>query len=251
MQLKGKHCVITGASSGIGLAVTKKLLSEGASVVAAALDMNSAAPELQHPNLVRYTCDLSDPESVDQLFVFAAEHLGTIDLFFANAGYAYHERIANADWEHAAHIFRTNVLSPVYALEKMKMLHQNQPFLFLITASAMSFLALPGYSLYASTKASLHRFAESYRFELSPGQRLCLVYPIATKTRFFQQAHSSYVPWPAQDTDKVADCILKGIRRNRSAIYPSRLFMLTMGLLTLFPFLKHRYLASEWKKAQL
>jgi len=77
----------------------------------------------------------------------------------------------------------------------------------------MSFLSVPGYALYASTKAALRGFATAYRHELGPGQRLHLVYPIATRTAFFAAAgDDTPVPWPSQAPEVVARAIVRGSR---------------------------------------
>lgn len=55
-------------------------------------------------------------------------------------------------------------------------------------ASGMAFLGIPGYALYAATKAALHRFADSYRWQMDGHRKLTLVYPIATRTAFFRAA---------------------------------------------------------------
>ncbi|MGE5372768.1 MAG: SDR family NAD(P)-dependent oxidoreductase [Solirubrobacterales bacterium] len=251
MKLAGARCVVTGASSGIGLAVAQRLLKAGAVVLAAAVDMDDPAIPLDHPNLHRFACDLSEPAGVDGLFEEARAVLGTVDLFYANAGFAYHERIPEPDWAHQERIFKLNVLSVLYSLQKMRQMRGNRPFFFLQTASAMAFMPLPGYALYGATKAALLRFAECYQYELAPGQVLSTVFPIATRTEFFSAAQSTYVPWPAQDVETVADSILEGLRRNRRWIHPSRLFRLTLVLFTLFPFMKRWYLAREWQKAGL
>ena len=120
MDLKNKKVVITGASSGIGLAVLRRLLEEGAVVVAAARHTQNI--NIKTDNLILCSCDVSVREEVDRLFSFAVSALGTIDIFIANAGFAYYEIIDTPDWVHAQSIFDTNVLSVIYSAEKMKAL---------------------------------------------------------------------------------------------------------------------------------
>ncbi len=246
MSWENKNIVVTGATSGIGLELVKGFLSKGCKVVATGRKINNDLLDL--PGLYLFRGDLSTPEKVEDLFAFALQKLGTIDVFVANAGFAYYEKLAEADWEHISSIFDINFKSVVYSAQKMKQLNDGKPFHFVTTSSGMAFLPLPGYALYSSTKAALKGFAEAYRWELDKGQYFQVVYPIATRTGFFQNAGGSPVPWPSQDARVVAQSILKGIRKNRSSIYPSKLFYCLTLLNRVFPFLFRLYAYVEFKK---
>lgn len=222
MNLRGKNIIVTGASSGIGLALIKALLREGCRVVAAARTINKIS--LSNPNLYLYPCDVSSSQGVDALFTFALDTLGNIDIFIANAGFAYYERLGKANWEHIDSIYHTNFHSVVYSAQKMKQINGKKPYNFLATASGMSILSLPGYALYSSSKAAIKSFAEAYRWELGSEQYFQVIYPIATRTEFFKNAGNSPMPWPSQHVDKVVKSILHGITRNQNSIYPSKLF---------------------------
>ena len=242
MELRGKNAVITGASSGIGLALLKLLLEKGCRVAACARHIEAVG--IENENLFLMTCDVSKPEQVDEFFTFAVEKLGRIDLFIANAGFAYYEKLSEPDWDHAASIVDTNFISAVYAAEKMKKLCGRAPYHFVVTASAMGLLSLPGYALYSGTKAALRGFADAYRYELGRGQYFQVVYPIATRTQFFNRAgDGTPVPWPRQDAGKVAERVVKGIEKDRKHIYPSVLFRITYGVSRVFPFLLGIYVS--------
>lgn len=241
MKLKGSRCIVTGASSGIGMEVAKRLLEEGATVCGAALDSNFPKALTQQKSFIPFSGDLSRPDQVDALFDQALQKLGDIDLFFANAGFAYCEQLDTPDWAHIERIYQINVFSAIYALEKLRNIKGKQNFLFLATASGMSLVSMPHYALYSSTKAALHGFAASMRYEMPKNQVLSLVYPISTKTRFFQQAETEKIPWPAQDVEIVADKIIRGIPSNKRAIFPSLLFRLAMILFTFAPWARKWY----------
>ena len=236
MELNGKKVVLTGASSGIGLELLKLLLEKGCTVVACARHVEKIG--LSSENLFLKTCDVSQKEELDELFAFALEKLGAIDLFIANAGFAYYEKIEDPNWARAHAIFDTNVLGMVYSAEKMKALHGSEPYNFVVTASAMGLLSLPGYSLYSSTKAAIRGFADAYRYELEAGQHFEVVYPIATKTRFFHNAgDGTPVPWPTQKAETVARKIVTGIEHDKKRIFPSAAFALANTANRFLPFL--------------
>ena len=86
-DLQGKRAVVTGAASGIGLALAKLLVEGGAKVVLADIDLakvEAIAASLDGAIAVR--CDVSDHASVEALAALAQAALGGIDLVFANAG---------------------------------------------------------------------------------------------------------------------------------------------------------------------
>jgi len=243
MAISGKRVVITGASSGIGLHILRNLLEEECKVVAASRRIENIP--FSHEQLFLKRCDVSDPNQVDQLFSFACETLGNIDIFIANAGFAYYEQYQSGDWEHIKHIIDTNVSSICYSAGKMIELSGDVPFSFVCTASAMSYISLPGYALYCATKAAVNGFLESLRLELKEGQLIQAAYPVATETEFFSTAGSRHKPWPVQKADKVARSIIKGIDRGSVRIYTSKLFQVALKV---FPFLLRGYIALERRK---
>lgn len=194
-----------------------------------------------------FIADVGQPENIDELFHYALQLMNGVDLFIANAGFAYYEQIQEPDWKRIEQIYRVNVFSPIYAAAKMKAINNDRPYKMVIIASAMGRMALPGYAIYASTKAALHRFAEGYRLELGEPSRLALVYPIATRTNFFDAAATRRipVPWPSQSAERVAHAIIAGIAQNRMTIYPSRLFAIYLFVERFMPFLRSLIQAKE------
>ncbi len=95
----------------------------------------------------------------------------------------------------------------------------------------MAKVAIPGYAFYGATKAALDRFEDAYRFEMKDLGNLSLVYPIATKTNFFNRSVDAsqkniVVPFPVQMPEAVAEAMIKGILTNKTHIYPSTLFQI-------------------------
>ena len=129
--------------------------------------------------------------------------------------------------------------SPIYAAWKMKALHLDGEYKVVITASGMAKIGLPGYALYSATKAAVDRFADAYRYELAEPERLMLVYPIATRTHFFNEAaeKAAPIPWPSQTPEVVAKAILAGIRHDKRVVFPSKLFWWVWMLGAVFPWI--------------
>lgn len=236
MQLEDQSIVLTGAASGIGLALLERLTSRPVRILAA--DLNAEALEAarqrlegQAARLHVWSCDLSSQEAVERLFAEALSRLGQIDIFIANAGFAYYERIERPDWERLERIYRVNVFNTIYTIEKMQTLYGARPYKVVVTASAMAQIAVPGYAVYASTKAALDRFVDGYRWQLDDPRKLMVVYPISTRTGFFRAAGEGVpLPWPSQSPQEVARAIEAGIRRDRQRVFPSPVYRLILFL---------------------
>ncbi|MDX3381806.1 SDR family oxidoreductase [Streptomyces niveiscabiei] len=86
LKLSGRVAVVTGASKGIGLAVTRSLLAEGAKVVAVSRKSTPELDGLAGPNLLHVSADLMDPQAPGQVVARAVEHFGGLDILVNNAG---------------------------------------------------------------------------------------------------------------------------------------------------------------------
>jgi uncharacterized protein len=256
MEINNKNIILTGAASGIGKVLLNQLLDfEGVKILA--VDLNGI--ENDSDKIIPFVCDLSQQSEIDRLFEFALTQFQTIDIFIANAGFAYYEVIEKPDWQRIEKIFQVNVFSPIYAFQKMKTLNVGREYFVLMTSSAMAKVAIPGYSLYGATKAALDRFEDAYRFENQDLGHLSLVYPIATKTNFFNRSVEAsrkdiVVPFPAQTPEEVAEAMIKGILTNKTHIYPSTLFKMGRFFQQLFEIivLPYQYFYArklkEWAK---
>lgn len=237
MNLNGKNVILTGASSGIGRELLKLISTYDTHTIAVARNIESI-PAIDN-KVIPYKCDVSKKENIDELFSFALKTFGKIDLFIANAGFAYCEELNHANWEHAEKIFKTNVISPIYSFEKMKEINVGRKYTVVITCSAVNHVPLPGYALYCSTKAAIDHFVHTYRFEKNDMGKLTLVYPVATSSNFFKNAgEKAPAPWPVQSPKWVARCILISIKLNFHSVYPCILYPLSYYTVNrVFPFI--------------
>jgi short-subunit dehydrogenase len=222
MQFKNKRVVITGASSGIGWSLLNKLRGiEGIQLVATDIQL---LPET-YEDVTFIRADMSNLDGIENVFAQACFKFKEIDIFFANAGFAYYESVGLPDYERLDKIFKVNTVAPLYILQKMMEMKNDN--LTVVTASAMAKLGVPGYAFYGATKAALDRFADAFWFENNPKSKLSLVYPVATRTNFFKQANKEdtpITPWPSQTSEEVADAIIAGVMSDKRQIFPSMLF---------------------------
>lgn len=250
MNINNKNIVLTGASSGIGLSLLKMLLNyQNVKIIAVARHVETIP--VVDGIVFPFSADLSNEEGVDSLFEYTRSVFDGIDIFIANAGYAYLEKLSNPDWEHIENIFALNVFSAIYSLEKLAKEDTPNFKSFVCTISAVAQVLLPYYSLYCSTKAALHQFIEGYRYESLIGLHIMAVYPVATRTTFFEKAAKEEqppVPFLSQTPETVAKAIIRGIEKEKKRVYPSFLFRIFNFLGQNFPFLFSLYSASEKRK---
>jgi short-subunit dehydrogenase len=225
--------VITGANSGIGMELLKIYSNEnGHEIIAVDRNTNAIESLGGRSKIITIKTDLSNHQNNELLVNSILDSFGVPDLFIANAGFAYYEKIGKMEPDHIRNIFEVNVFSPIYCLSSF--IHLNAKIHFVFVASAMAKVGMPGYALYASTKAAIDKFAECYELEKNENIKLSVVYPVSTKTNFFAASSGSIIPWPAQSAEKVAMSIYRGIKKGKSTIYPSRIF----------------YLATVWGRIQ-
>lgn len=252
MNLRNKKIVLTGASSGIGLEILKLLtLYDGVTIVAVARNVENI-PGIEGV-IYPFAADISTQEGVNNVFEYAEQMMGWVDLFIANAGMAYLEQLDEPDWRHMEYIYNLNVFSPIYSLEKLVAESGDREIAFACTISGAGLVSLPAYSLYCSTKSALHHFVQTYRYEQLERLQVTAIYPVATRTDFFDKAtgeDNTPLPFPAQDADVVARKIVSGIEKGRTAIYPSLLFRLFYPIGRAFPFMLKVYSLLEKKKVR-
>ena len=226
----------------------KRLLEFDVKIIACSIDSNNT--DIVDDRVVTCNCDLSKKTEVERLFDFAKQELGTIDILFANAGFAYYEKIETPNYEHIQRIYNTNVLAPIYMSELMADLNKGREYKVVITCSAMGKLPIPGYALYSSTKAALDSFFTAYRYELKNEKTVCLVYPIATKTNFFNMAGKNTPElFPVQRAESVAKSIIEGVLKDKASVYPSKIFVIINLILNrVFPFINYCYVRYAKKK---
>lgn len=251
MRINGKNIILTGASAGIGKDILNLLIAyEDVKIIAVARHIEDI-PSIEG-KVYPYAMDVSTNEGVDSVFSYAKQIFGNTDLFIANAGFAYLEKLEDVDWQHIQDIFSLNVLSPIYALEKLTA-DENSPKAFVCTISGAGLVSLPGYSLYCSTKAALHHFIQTYRYEKSKNIQITAVYPVATRTDFFDKAASENntpLPFPQQDSKTVAKKIIRGIEKGKKSVYPSLIFGLFYPIGRAFPFFLKIYSLQEKVKVR-
>jgi NAD(P)-dependent dehydrogenase (short-subunit alcohol dehydrogenase family) len=183
-KLEGKVAVITGGSSGIGLATAKRFVKEGAHVVIAGRqekELKEAAAFIEI-NVTTVAGDVSRLEDLDRLYAVVKEKHGHIDILFANAGAGTIAPLEVATEAHFDQTFDVNVKGTFFTVQKALLLFKDGGSIIL-TSSVANVMGLPGFSAYAASKAAVRNFARAWTMELKDRKiRVNCVSPGPTET---------------------------------------------------------------------
>ena len=165
--LDGKIAVITGGSSGIGLATAKRFVEEGAQVVIIGRREKALreAAALIGKNVTTVVGDVSRLEDLDRLYTTVKNKHGHIDILFANAGAGTVAPLAAASEAHFDQTFDVNVKGMFFTVQKALPLFKDGGSIIL-NSSVSNVKGLPAFSAYAASKAAVRSFARSWTMEL-------------------------------------------------------------------------------------
>src|SRR5665213_1085671 len=166
-KLTGKIAVITGGSSGIGLATANRFVEEGAHVVITGRrekELKEAAAVIAK-NVTTFAGDVSRLEDLDRLYAVVKEKHGHIDILFANAGAGTIAPLEAATEAHFDQTFDVNVKGLFFTVQKALPLF-NDGGSIILNSSVSNVLGLPGFSAYAASKAAVRNFARAWTMEL-------------------------------------------------------------------------------------
>lgn len=168
MSLVGKSALVTGATSGIGLAGARALADAGAHVVLVGRRqdaLETAVEEIGADRASHIRADVTVPSDLDRV-VAAIESSGRgLDVVFANAGIAEVAGLGELTWEHFTSTFNTNVGGIVFTVQAVLPL-LNDGASVILCGSNGDVKAAPGLSVYAASKAAIRSLARSWAAEL-------------------------------------------------------------------------------------
>ena len=166
-KLTGKTALITGGSSGLGLATAKRFVAEGAYVFITGrrqLELDAAAKEIGS-NIAAIRSDISNLGDLDSLFAAIKDKRGSLDILFANAGGGVFESLEKVTEKNFDKYFGINVKGTLFTVQKALPLMPAGGAIVL-NASMVSIKGFPGFGVYAATKAALRSFARTWAVDL-------------------------------------------------------------------------------------
>jgi ribitol 2-dehydrogenase len=217
----GRVAVVTGASSGIGLAIARSLSQDGAHVVLAARSrerLDSAAADLPGPTTV-VPADVTDPDAAGAVVSGVLHEHGQIDVLVANAGIYVQGNVWENDPDDIARLVTTNVTGV------MRFVHAVLPSMIergsgdiVVTGSVSGHQAIPWEPVYSASKHALQSFVHGVRQQLvGTGVRIMSIAPGVVLNDL----------WAVSDADAVAEGVAAGTGMRSEDVADAVLFMLS------------------------
>lgn len=198
MIYQGKTALITGASSGIGLAYAEEFAKRGANLILVARredllkELAAKITKANNVDIEIIAMDLATEDAGQKLFDKVAKKKLTVDFLINNAGFGTQSRIENENREVVQKQITLNVLTLVdLTLAFIKPMLERNSGAIINIASTASYQPVPGMAVYAATKAFVRSFTTAIWGEVhKTNVRILTVSPGATQTAFFDVAGS-------------------------------------------------------------
>ena len=234
--IANKVVLLTGASSGIGLATARLLARKGARLALAARSaekLTTLVAEL--PDAIAIPTDMRDEAAVQRMVAQAQQHYGRIDILINNAGQGINAPIETVNLNAYRSVFELNVVSVIAAIQAIVPIMRAQGGGTIVNISSGTTKIPPEryrngiIGPYASTKAALNSLTLIARAQLAADNiSLGLVYPGVTATSFFSNLAEGRQTMPSGGTsvdrpEAVAEKILEAVETRAAEVYADNL----------------------------
>ena len=259
-ELSGKVVVVTGASMGIGEAISSAFADRGASVVLLSRDLariESARGRIGHSErTVAMACDVRHREEIDRAIGLTLHHFQRIDVWVNNAGHGLLDSVAQMDMAASREMFETNFFGAVSAMQAVIPIMRQQGGGTIINISSVAgHIPLPFHAAYSATKFALNAIGKAARVELKrDGIQVLTVCPGYVQTQFSKNVvlgneQKKVRPNSVRgiSAERVARATLQGyLKQKREVIVPWTMYI-PQKVYQLFPSLVERTMARMAK----
>lgn len=232
MDLTGRVAVITGASSGIGLAVAQHLARAGVAVVMGArradrLEAAAGAIRAEGGRAETVVMDVTSEADVARLVDRAQQAFGRLDIMICNAGFGYYGSVEETPADTMRRMMDVNFMGTFHgARAALPVFRGARRGHLIIVSSIVGQRGIAQMSGYSATKAAQIGFAEALRTEFVGSDiHVSVVFPVSTDTEFKHAmqrdfGYSVAGLGPKQPVDDVARAIVRCVRRPTPEVYP-------------------------------
>ncbi|QQZ07634.1 SDR family NAD(P)-dependent oxidoreductase [Heyndrickxia vini] len=167
-KFEGKIALVTGGTSGIGLATAQKFVNEGAYVYITGRRQNELDKAVNQigKNVTGVQGDISKLEDLDKLYDLIKQEKGKLDILFANAGIGNFLPLGRITEEQVDRTFDINVKGTIFTVQKALSLFPNKVGSIIVTGSTAGSIGNPAFSVYGASKAALRALVRSWILDL-------------------------------------------------------------------------------------
>jgi len=194
MELDGTVVVVTGASMGIGEAISKEFAAKGAGVVMLSRDQaraEAARSRIGFPDrTVALACDVRHSEEIDRVLALTLHHFKRIDVWINNAGHGLLDSVAQVDMHGVHDLFETNLFGALSAMQAVIPVMRQQGCGAIINISSVAgHIPLPFHANYSASKFALNALGKAAGVELKKDNiQVLTVCPGYVRTAFSENA---------------------------------------------------------------
>jgi len=232
MNVQNRVAIVTGASSGIGLAISRLLVKRGARVALVSRSkekLEGISKSL--PNSFAIPADMTKEGEVRNMVGMAKDHFSRIDILINNAGQGYDSPVEKIDVDTFRHVFELDVVGPLLAMQGVIPVMKSQGGGTIVNiSSGTALIHLPNMGAYSSLKRALAAISLTAREELKNDNIVVsVIYPYITLTEFENNTIKDIAesddgqeggpPFPPDTAEYVAERILEGVESGEAEIF--------------------------------
>ncbi|APB82336.1 oxidoreductase [Bacillus amyloliquefaciens] len=189
-KFEGKITLVTGGTSGIGLAAAQKFVNEGAYVYITGRRQNELDKAVNQigKNVTGVQGDISKLEDLDKLYDMIKQEKGKLDILFANAGTGSFLPLGEITEEQVDRTFGINVKGTIFTVQKALSLFPDKVGSIIVTGSTAGSIGNPAFSVYGASKAALRALVRNWILDLKDTEiRVNVVSPGAILTPAYDE----------------------------------------------------------------
>jgi short-subunit dehydrogenase len=261
MDLSGKVAVVTGASMGIGEAIARLFVEQGAHVVFLSRDSGRAeAARLragQQDRTMALSCDVRNREEIDKVINLTVHSFHRIDIWVNNAGKGIMDGVDQVDMTGVRDVFNSNFFGALESMQAVVPVMKQQGSGTIINISSVAgHIPLPFHGIYSGTKFAMNAIGKAARIELkSFGINVLTVCPGYVKTDFSAnvvRGRDAKTVRPTQtrgiSAERVARATLQGYLKGKREVVVPWFMHPVIKLYQLFPGLVERGMLKMIRK---
>lgn len=243
MKLTANTILITGGSSGIGLALAKTFYQLGNKVIIAARNIEKLNDvKTQFPEIDIFQCDLTKQTAIDELIIFIEQHHPNLNILFNNAAIQYnydflHEQniINKVDYEVSANLTSTIKLCGLLLPTLLK----NKNAAIINVSSGLAISPKESAPVYCATKAAIHNFTKALRYQMEATDlKVFEILPPIVETPMTEGRGKSKI-----SAEQLVNEFIKDFKKNKEESYIGKSKLLKL-ISRIFPNLADRILKN-------